>query len=181
MDIVTQALLYAAEKHAGQYRDGDHPLPYICHPVEVMVNLRNVGGVTDPQMLAAAVLHDVLEECDVTGDELERTFGKQVAIRVLAVTRREPTAEETRGMDDEERWTLRSGMLLEEIRHMDPQDQTIKLADRLSNVREANRTKKGKKLARYQVQTKEILKIISKEVNPGLWRAVKAALNGPKV
>jgi (p)ppGpp synthase/HD superfamily hydrolase len=171
-----RAILAAAEWHAGQYRDGDNPLPYITHPIEVLSALRNVGGVTDPDALCAAVLHDVLEETSVTPDQIEDLVGRHARDLVVALTREEPGAEETKGMSKEEIWRLRSHMLLTEIEKMPAEVQVIKLADRLSNVREAKHAKKGDKFARYRRQTAEILKIIPRKVNPGLWDAIKAEL-----
>jgi (p)ppGpp synthase/HD superfamily hydrolase len=59
---------------------------------------------------------------------------------------------------------------------MSPAAQTVKLADRLSNVREGKRTKRNGKLERYLAQTRRILEIVSRDVNPGLWDAIQAEL-----
>jgi hypothetical protein len=67
-------------------------------------------------------------------------------------------------------------MLLEEIGRMSPDAQCVKLADRLSNVREGRRTKLGDKLTRYLGQTYLILETIPREVNPGLWDAIRDEL-----
>jgi (p)ppGpp synthase/HD superfamily hydrolase len=170
------ALLRSAEWHLGQERDGDHPLPYLTHPVEVLVNLRYVGGVTDPVQLCAAALHDVLEETSVQVDSIREQFGDEVATMVVELTRYEPSDVERAGLSPDEIWALRSRLLLEEIAQMSPRDQAVKLADRLSNLRESKRTKGKKKLDRYLGQTKEILRIVPREVNPGLWDAIKAEL-----
>lgn len=79
-------------------------------------------------------------------------------------------------MSKAEIWALRSDMLLAEIAQMSPDAQQIKLADRLSNLREGFRTKAGEKLARYIRQSRQILEIIPREVNPGLWDAIEAEL-----
>jgi (p)ppGpp synthase/HD superfamily hydrolase len=167
------AIEFAAKAHKGQVRDGQNPLPYITHPIDVLINLRYVGGVVDPDMLCAAALHDVVEECDVPFEEIEKRFGKRVRELVQELTRREPTAEETAGMDKDQIWELRANMLLAEIEKMSPEAQTVKLADRFSNITEAKRVKWGKKLERYSKQTTKILKIVPRKVNPGLWDAVK--------
>ncbi len=168
------------ERHFGEFRDGAAPLPYACHPVEVAGLLRAVGGVTEVDWLCAAFMHDVLEETMTTAEELSARFGPEVAGLVVELTRREPSVDEIAGLSKAEVWELRSGILLREIREMGRAAQTVKLADRLSNVREAKRTKSPEKLARYLRQTAEILAIIPREVNPGLWDAVsvEASLDG---
>ena len=168
------AVLWAAELHFGQTRDGEEtPIPYVAHPIEVMSLLRYVGGVTDPDMLAGAALHDAVEDCNITVRGIEERLGPRVAFFVREMTRREPTAAQTSGMSRDEIWELRSEMLLEEIRKMAPEVWPLKLADRLSNIREAKFVKKGKKLERYLRQTRRILEIVPESANPSLWRAVR--------
>ncbi|HJP82127.1 MAG TPA: HD domain-containing protein [Fimbriimonadaceae bacterium] len=168
------AIAFATEKHRGQYRDGEAPLPYICHPFDVLANLRYVGEVTDEDLWCAAILHDVVEETDATLADVEAQCGSRVAELVQELTRVEPGQDEIQGMDKEQIWELRSKMLLEEIEKMSSAAQMVKLSDRLSNLQEAERTKPEKKLKRYNRQTAKILKIIPKSVNPGLWAAVKS-------
>ncbi len=170
---LTAAIDFATNAHRGQFRDGDCPLPYITHPLDVLANVRYVGEVTDPAVLCAAVLHDVVEESPVEPDEIEVQFGPDVRQLVQELTRQEPNSEQIQGMTKEEIWELRSSMLLEEIGQMSRRAQTVKLGDRLSNLREARRTKESSKLHRYNRQTAKILEIIPKEANPGLWNAVR--------
>lgn len=176
MSKLDEAIRWAAELHAGQLRDGDAPLPYIVHPIEVLSNLRYVGQVTDPDMLVAAVLHDTLEETDAEPDEIESRFGARVRTLVIDLTRHEPSASEAEGLSPKELWKLRADMLLDEIAKMPGDAQAIKLADRFSNLREAKRTKKGDKLDRYVWQTLRILEIVPKPVNRGLWEAISGEL-----
>jgi (p)ppGpp synthase/HD superfamily hydrolase len=171
-----KAIQLAAKWHAGEERDGENPLPYITHPMEVLVNLRYVGGVTDEDMLCAAALHDVLEESDATPEEIAAAVGARVRDLVQELTRREPTKKETAGLTKEEVWQLRADMLLTEIARMSHAAQAVKLADRLSNVREGKRTKLGQKLERYLAHTYLILETVPREVNPALWDAIQAEL-----
>jgi (p)ppGpp synthase/HD superfamily hydrolase len=168
--LLDDAIDFATAKHRGQYRDGDVPLPYITHPLDVLTNLRYTGEVADPDLLVTAVLHDVVEECGVDPEEIETKFGPRVRKLVDELTREEP---DTTGMDPDARWELRSKLLLKEIEEMSPDAQQVKLADRLSNLNEARRAKTGKKLQRYNRQTASILEIIPRTVNPGLWDALK--------
>lgn len=176
MEGLQEAVLWAAHLHQGQWRDGDDPLPYITHPFEVLSMLRHIGGVTDESMLCVAALHDTVEECDVTLEDVGKRFGKRVEKLLAEVTREEPTEEQAAGLSSDELWALRSRMLLDEIRGMSRGAKQIKLADRLSNVRGAFASKKGKKLARYLEQTEQILEIVKREVNPPLWDAIRAEL-----
>lgn len=171
-----KAILYSAQQHQGQDREGEAPLPYFAHPVEVLLNLRYVGKCTDEDMLCAAALHDVIEESGADLKEIEKLCGARTAALVRELTRREPTEAETKGMSKEEVWQLRAQMLLDEIAKMSADAQQIKLADRLSNVVEAYRTKQEKKLDRYLWQTRRILEIVPREISPGLWDAIEQAM-----
>lgn len=152
-------------------------MPYICHVLEVVSNLRYVGGIEDEEMLCAAALHDSIEQSGVSLKKIEDKFGIQVAKLVEEMTRQEPTEAETAGMTELEIWQLRSNMLLDEVRKMSPEAQQIKLADRLSNTNQALHTKSGDKLNRHLSQTEEILKIIPPKVNPSLWDAIRSAVD----
>lgn len=170
------ALLFAAERHKGQWRDGKTPLPYLTHVVEVVINLREFGGVEDPEMLIAAALHDTLEDTPTTAQEIESIFGARVAELVKGMTRKEPSAEQIQGLGKAELAELRDAMLLDEIRLMSPDVWQIKLADRLSNLSAALRNKSGKSLKRYLKHSRAILGIIPKSVNPGLWNEIDRLL-----
>ena len=170
------AVQFACKAHYGQVRDGEHPVPYLCHPLEVLANLRYLGNVTDEDQLCAAVLHDVLEECDVSVGDLSEAFGNAVCQLVQDLTRKEPTAAETAAMSKDQIWELRSKLLLEDISRMPARAWPVKLSDRLSNLREAKYAKTPKKLGRYREQTKSILKLIPRDANPGLWDAIKAEI-----
>ncbi len=76
--LVVRALGFAAEAHRTQFRK-DRETPAINHPIRLLQLLVDVGGVTDPLVLAAAALHDVLEDCEVGFPELEARFGTEVA------------------------------------------------------------------------------------------------------
>jgi len=70
------------ELHQGQYRKSGEP--YICHPVAVAGLLRDLGGSS---AIAAGFLHDVVEDTDVTIEELEQRFGSEVRQLVEGVTK----------------------------------------------------------------------------------------------
>jgi (p)ppGpp synthase/HD superfamily hydrolase len=81
--LTRDALAFAHRRHAGQTRDLDD-LPFVTHPVEVACLLHEAGY--SDEVVAAGVLHDVLEDTDAERHELEARFGPQVADLVEAVT-----------------------------------------------------------------------------------------------
>jgi hypothetical protein len=81
------ALEFAAGRHAGQRRDADNA-PFILHPLEVAHLLQ--GRDYPDHVIAAGVLHDVLEDTDVTRDELEERFGPEVTDLVATVSEPDP-------------------------------------------------------------------------------------------
>jgi (p)ppGpp synthase/HD superfamily hydrolase len=81
--LTREALAFAADRHAGQTRDLDG-LPFVTHPVEVACLLHEAGY--SDEVVAAGVLHDVLEDTDADSGELEARFGPRVAELVGAVT-----------------------------------------------------------------------------------------------
>lgn len=76
MTLVTEAVIFAAQAHDGAARKGS-VIPYIVHPMEVVAICATLTD--DPQVLAAAALHDVMEDCGIGFDELSRRFGVRVA------------------------------------------------------------------------------------------------------
>ena len=173
---LSKAIRFAVEKHDGDYRDGDHGLPYCTHPLEVCTLLRYLGGVIDEELLCVAVLHDLLEETSTTSAEIDAKFGLRVSLLVSELTRTEPTNEAATALTSDELWLFRSNLLLADILKMSPDAQAVKLADRLANIRQAKVTRKGEKLRRYKRQSKKILEIIPKSVNPSLWKAIDGEL-----
>jgi (p)ppGpp synthase/HD superfamily hydrolase len=81
--LTGRALDYATKRHAGQRRDTDGA-PYVLHPVEVATLLHNAGY--PDHVVAAGVLHDVLEDTDAERAEIESGFGPEVAVLVTALT-----------------------------------------------------------------------------------------------
>lgn len=84
--IILKALRFAAEKHNDQRRRDSKSSPYINHPIQVAETLWRVGDVRDTALLVAAILHDTIEDTDVTPDEIRREFGEEVLELVLEVT-----------------------------------------------------------------------------------------------
>lgn len=81
-----RAVRFAAWKHRTQKRKDAAESPYILHPVALAEVLWTEGGVRDPVVIAAALLHDTLEDTETTAEELRGAFGKPVAAVVEEVT-----------------------------------------------------------------------------------------------
>jgi len=176
-----KAVRWACKLHKDQDRDGEGALPYITHVMEVVSNLRYVGGIVDEDLLIVAALHDVIEQTGLAPEKIEKKFGRRVRMLVVELTREEPSAERTHGMRADKIWLMRSNILLGEIGRMSPAAQKVKLADRLSNIRNARATKIDGKLQRTIKQTEEILRLIPRRRNPGLWNAIRAELDAEQI
>jgi (p)ppGpp synthase/HD superfamily hydrolase len=87
MEKLAEAILLATQAHAGQFDKVG--MPYILHPFRVMQRLVNEGA--DEEMLIAAILHDTVEDTNVTLNEIVSQFGEEVERLVDAVTRRDET------------------------------------------------------------------------------------------
>jgi (p)ppGpp synthase/HD superfamily hydrolase len=79
------ALQFAAEKHRTQRRKDSAASPYVNHVIEVAYLLATVGGVTDIELLQAAILHDAVEDTDASPEEIEQQFGAAVRSLVMEV------------------------------------------------------------------------------------------------
>ncbi len=127
----TDALCFAAERHRFQLRKGS-AIPYITHPVAVaeLLMQRGFGG----DIIVAALLHDVVEDCDVTLDELDTRFGAGVAELVGLVSERK--------RDDDGSalpWELRKHEQLAHVRGGSPLAVALKWADALHNAQSIRR------------------------------------------
>jgi len=76
--LILEAAAFSARAHAGQYRR-DGVTPYASHPFRVCFILRHLFKVKDEEALAAALLHDTLEDTATDFDDLEKLFGTRVA------------------------------------------------------------------------------------------------------
>lgn len=123
MGLFIDAARFAAVRHSDQKRKGVYGEPYINHLLEV-AHLLSLEGIEDQEVLAAAVLHDAVEDVGVTFDELEERFGKRVTSLVREVT-------DDMRLNSE----LRKQIEVAEAPNMTEAAQAIKVADKLSNVR----------------------------------------------
>ena len=123
-DAVASAVEFAVRYHGGQTRPTG--APYAEHLLEALEVLVRGAGVTDPDILQAAVLHDVVEDTPCTIDDVRRAFGVRVAELVAWVTK--PAPEE--GSDRR----AAKAAYLGHLRDAPDDAVVVKLADRASNV-----------------------------------------------
>ena len=123
--LLLKALAFSAEKHRNTRRKDVEESPYINHPIEVANILANIGGITDPTVLVAAVLHDTIEDTETTPEELEASFGSEVRWLVEAVT-------DDKSLPKAERKRLQ----VEHASGAPHEAKLIKLADKICNVRD---------------------------------------------
>ena len=122
---IMRAASFAAKKHKDQKRKGSDGEPYINHPVEVANLLVNIGKVEDVDIITASLLHDTVEDCGVRIEELSENFGTTVAGYVREVT-------DDKSLPKPERKRLQ----VEHAPHLSHGAKQIKLADKISNIRD---------------------------------------------
>ena len=122
-DLITKAIEVAVSAHAGQVRKYSN-IPYITHPFAVAGLVASIGGTED--MVAIAILHDVVEDSDVTVEQLEAEFGYEISYGVWCLS-------DVSKLEDGNR-AFRKAMDREHIRKASSTIKTIKLADLIDNT-----------------------------------------------
>ena len=127
-DLVSEAIIFSAKAHDGMRRRKSD-VPYILHPMEVGAI---VGTMTDDQVvIAASVLHDVVEDAGVTLEEIGEKFGARVMELVAS-----ETENKRDDLPPEDTWRIRKEESLEKLRDTDDIDiMRLWIGDKLSNVR----------------------------------------------
>jgi guanosine-3',5'-bis(diphosphate) 3'-pyrophosphohydrolase len=120
-----RALAFAAHKHRDQRRKDAEASPYINHPIALADVLVNEGGITDIEVLCAALLHDTVEDTDTTTEELERAFGARIAGTVAEVTDDKTLAK-----------AERKRLQVEHAATISREAKLVKLADKICNLRD---------------------------------------------
>lgn len=127
-DVFQRAIQYAAEAHEGTHRKGRPDMPYISHPMEAAMIARTMTD--DPEVLAAAALHDVVEDTPHTMADIEREFGERIA-GIVGHESEDKHPE----MPPSESWELRKRVFLDNLRDAPIEAKMVALADKLSNMR----------------------------------------------
>ncbi len=122
--LLTRAADYAARQHVGHRRKGERGEPYINHLTEVAVLLADTTGGGDVVLLMGALLHDTIEDTEVTFDDLLEEFGAEVAELVAEVT-------DDKSLPKQERKRLQ----VETAASKSHRARMLKIADKTSNLR----------------------------------------------
>ena len=131
MTKIERAILFATFAHAGTNRKGKER-PYIMHPIEV---LTIVGAYTESKdVLAAAVLHDVVEDTDIQPETIRYEFGERVEQLVMA-----ESEDKMKDLPAETSWKQRKEATIDHLGTLDRDAKLICLGDKLANIREMSR------------------------------------------
>lgn len=145
--MVKRAVEFAKKAHEGQFRKGTKR-PYIMHPMEVSDIVATM--TEDEELIAAALLHDTVEDCEgITGDVIRKEFSDRVADLVLQESE-----------DKSKTWMERKGATIEHLKVAPREVQMIALGDKLSNMRDIDRDypECGEELwQRFRMKDKEMI------------------------
>ena len=136
--LIMKAYNFAEEKHHNQYRKSGES--YIIHPLNVAYILAQIG--LDDNTICAALLHDVVEDTDVTNEDIKKQFGEEIAEMVAGVTKlsnMQFTSVEEQQVEDYRKMFLAMGKDIRVI--------ILKLADRLHNMRTLKYLKRDRQIA----------------------------------
>lgn len=125
--LLDKAIKYAVDAHCGAERRGKG-FPYIVHPMEVVAIVATM--TTDKELLAAAVLHDVVEDTPCTVDDIRKEFGERIANLVDA-----ESDKYTEGVSVEDSWHGRKRAAIERLALASKDAKMVALGDKLSNMR----------------------------------------------
>lgn len=127
-DLISKAMMFAIAAHSGQKRK-DGRTPAIVHAMEAAVNAAAL--TPDPEVMAAALLHDTVEDTDVTPEQVKKMFGERISALVSS-----ETEDKHPEMNASDSWLLRKQESLDELRAAtDPAVKILWLSDKLSNLR----------------------------------------------
>lgn len=125
--VLDRAIVFAVKAHSGTERRGKG-YPYIVHPLEAVEIVATMTA--DQELLAAAALHDTVEDTDVTVEQIREEFGDRVADLVASES---DTFEE--GVSEEESWHARKQAAIDRLSKAGREAKMVALGDKLSNMR----------------------------------------------
>ena len=125
--LLDRAIIFAVRAHAGTERRGKG-FPYIVHPMEAVEIVATMTA--DQELLAAAALHDTVEDTDVTIEQIRTEFGDRVASLVAA-----ESDEPHQKRDSIENWRARKQAAMDRLAHGSRETKMVALGDKLSNMR----------------------------------------------
>lgn len=125
--LLDRAIVFALRAHAGTERRGKG-FPYIVHPLEAVEIVATMTA--DQELLAAAALHDTVEDTDVTIEQIREEFGEHIASLVEAESDIKVT-----GVSKEESWRIRKQAAIDRLAAAPLDAKMVALGDKLSNMR----------------------------------------------
>ena len=125
--LLDRAIIFAVKAHAGTERRGKG-FPYIVHPMEAMEIVATM--TPDQELLAAAALHDTVEDTDVTGEQIREEFGERIASLVAA-----ESDVMVEGVSEEDSWHARKKAAIDRLANASHDAKMVALGDKLSNMR----------------------------------------------
>ena len=139
-ELLDRAILFAVKAHAGTERRGKG-FPYIVHPMEAVEIVATI--TPDQELLAAAALHDVVEDTDISADEIRAEFGSRIADLVVA-----ESDVFVEGVSEEDSWHDRKQAAIDRLAAAPHDAKIVAMGDKLSNMRAIARdyAEKGDKL-----------------------------------
>jgi len=124
--LLDKAIVFAVQAHEGQERRG-HGFPYVVHPLEAVSIVASI--TPDQELLAAAALHDVVEDCDISHEDVEREFGARVAKLVF------DESEAPMEGSEESTWKARKQAAIDRLAAASYDSKIVAMGDKLSNMR----------------------------------------------
>ena len=125
--LLDKAICFAVQAHHNTERRGKG-FPYIVHPLEAVAIVATI--TPDPELLAAAALHDVLEDTDIRLEDLRREFGDRVAMLV-----EKESDKFVEGVSEEDSWRDRKQAAIDRIAAAPYEAKIVAMGDKLSNMR----------------------------------------------
>lgn len=126
-DLLDRAIIFAVNAHHNTERRGKG-FPYIVHPMEAVEIVATI--TPDQELLAAAALHDTIEDTDVTVEQLRELFGERVAHLV-----QEESDQFTEGVSEADSWHDRKQAAIDRLAHASHDAKIVAMGDKLSNMR----------------------------------------------
>ena len=126
-DLLDRAIIFAVKAHHNSERRGKG-FPYIVHPMEAVEIVATI--TSDQELLAAAVLHDTVEDTDVTLEDIRHEFGDRVASIVEA-----ESDKNIEGVSETDTWMERKQTAIDRLRQAPLDAKIVAMGDKLSNMR----------------------------------------------
>ena len=125
--VLDRAIIFAVRAHSGTERRGKG-YPFIVHPLEAVEIVATMSN--DQELLAAAALHDTVEDTDVTVEQIRAEFGDRVAELVASESDEMPD-----GVSEEDSWHARKQAAIDRLSKASREAKMVALGDKLSNMR----------------------------------------------